>query len=518
MLPCLALLSCASAPPPAAVAPCVAPPASATPPAPAHDTLVHAADLTFAVNARPFANLSYHLDCLSGRLRCEQKAFHAFWDPGWTGDDKAALDEWKVVHDRYDVSAKLGGDAGPTPLPLPDVHVSFDDQLRIAGLAADTLDDYAKNLRILLPGTDAERMRAAAAHFLPRFLAFWSATGDAVGSRYRADVEALFTHGDLAAIVSRAAHFYGTPLPKGAVIDFDLIVVPTPSKHSNGQQLGSHGVIEIFGDEAPRERIDVVCHELFHYFYASRTSAQQAALMKRIFDSGDALAEIAYSLLDESVATALGNGVVARSADPGGFARRVQKDLGLYNDHAIDATAKGLLSRAGTEGDPTTGPGLDAPETVARLLAATRDAVGAEPAPLDYLKALGGAAEHDWFRPVMDSILQRARYGSLTTSDLVDVGDVSSQMTEHSALPFVLVLPTARARALPAAGYRDAIAPATRTAVAALARQPGPFAFAARRTPASWLFVIVGDTPADAKRAAEALFSSKTVKEGVTRP
>ena len=84
-------------------------------------------------------------------------------------------------------------------------------------------------------------------------------------------------------------------------------------------------------------------------------------------------------LLDEAAATALGNGVVNHAVNPPHYAKRLARDKGFYNVHSIDATAKGLLSR--TAEDPTTKASLDADATVDALIAATRDAVGAEPLP-----------------------------------------------------------------------------------------------------------------------------------------
>jgi hypothetical protein len=511
------LLSCSTPPPlcPSSPAPPVAPLAVAPPVStPVADTVLRTTDFSFAVRARPFANLAYHLDCLSGRIACEEKAFHAFWDPGWTPGDAAALAEWKAVHDLYDIDAPFEVDVGPTPMPLPSAHLSIDKQLRVASLLAVTPDDFLQNLRVLLPGPDAERLRRAAVHFQPRFEAFWSSTGEAVGARFRAGLEGLFTRGDVPAILARANRFYGSPLPTGALMDFDLVVVPVATKHSSGEQVVSHGLIEVSPDEKPEDRMDVVCHELFHFLYGSRTQAQQAALMKRFFASGDPYAELAYALLDESVATALGQGVVLGAVDPANLARRMSRDGGMYTVHSIDATAKGLLAR--TASDPTLGPPLDSAETVAALLASTRDAVGPDPAPLEYLRDVGGASDAGWWAPVMDAVLKRAHGNHTRTRTPLAGLDAVELVTHYPSLPVILLVPRDRLGALVA--FADAIPKADRAAVAAQARKPGPFAYSLRRGPASWLFVVVADSPADAKRAAEALFFGPGVLKGAVRP
>lgn len=510
-LSCAAPLTpCSVAPPPLATA--VSPESRQGPPP--QDSLVHAAGLSFAVRARPFANLAYHLDCLASTIPCEEKAFHAFWDTGWTPEDAAALTEWKEIREKYDVSAPVAVDAGPTGMPLPRVGVDVDKLLRIAALLADTVDDYRRNLRVLLPEVDAARLCRVAAHFSPRFEAFWSGSGEPVATRFRTGLEGLFAKGDLPLILARASRFYGLHLAPGSVVSFDVMVVPTSSKHSNGQQILSHGVIEVAGDEAPEDRMDVVCHELFHFFYASRTQEQQAALMKRFFTSNDPLEELAYALLDESVATALGNGVVARTVNPSDYAARLSRDMGFYNLHAIDATAKGLLTR--TAMDPTLGPPLDSPETVAALVASTRDAVGADPPPLEYLRDMAAAFEPGWGSVSMKELIGRAHANHVRTFKPVDSAEAVAMAVDHASLPFVLVV--RRDRLAQLAAYGDAIPKAERAAIGVAAKKRGPFAYTFRRTPDSWMFVLVADTREDAKRAADALFLAPHVTPGLLRP
>ena len=520
LLVSLVAVSCAAPQVPCPVAPSPTPPATAerahgaeSPSAP-RETLVHAAGLTFAVRARPFANLAYDLDCLAGRIACEEKAFHAFWDEGWTSDDAAALAEWRAVKEKYEVSIPLAVTVGPTPVPLPDVGVDFDKLLRVAALLSATVDDYRRNLRVLLPTDDAERLCRAATHFGPRFEAFWSRTGEPVASRFRAGLEGLFAKGDLPQTLARASQFYGLHLAPEAVMDFDLVVVPTSSKHSNAEQIQSHGVIEVAGDETPEDRMDVVCHELFHFFYASRTQEQQATLMKRFFASNDPVEELAYALLDESAATALGNGVVARTVNPTDYARRLQREKGFYNVHAIDATAKGLLAR--TAMDPTLGPPLDSPETVAALLVAARDAVGTDPPPLEYLRDMAGAFEPGWWTVSMKAIVDRAHANHVRTYERVDSTEAVAMAVDHASLPFVIVVNRAHLAQL--AVYGDVIPRTARAAIGAAAKRRGPFAYSFRRTRDSWMFVLVADTREEAKHAADALFLAPHVTPGVLRP
>ena len=229
--------------------------------------------------------------------------------------------------------------------------------------------------------------------------------------------------------MTRAARFYAAPLAKGTPIDFDLVVLPGKSEWTSGEQMLAHGVIELLADEKPEARMDVVCHELFHFFFNARTPAQQASLAARFTSSSDPLAVIAYFLLDESVATALGNGVVNHVVNPPDYAKRSKKELGFYGNHAIDATAKGLLARA--KEDPTLGPPLDSPELVSALVAAAHDAVGDDPRPIEYLHTYAAESDEGWWDETMKVTGRAANSNNEHRSSPFDGGEAVAMVTSH---------------------------------------------------------------------------------------
>jgi hypothetical protein len=476
--------------------------------------VVTSGDFRFAVRARPFANLTYQLDCLADLIHCARPAVQSMWTPTWTKDDDQALADWKAVRKAYELSAKVHfGDVGPLPVPLPYDELEFDKRVRIAGLLSVTPEDYAEKLRVLLPPQDAVKLEEAAEHFRPRFDAWWRASGAAVAEPFRAGLEGLFEKGELGAIVTRVARFYATPLPHGTTIDFDLVVLPSKSRNTSAEQMVSHGVIEVLPGEKPQDRMDVVCHELFHFLYSSRTPAQQAALANRFGASPDAMGGYAYALLDEAVATALGNGVVDHAVNPADYAERLKTEMGFYGIHAIDATAKGILSR--TNEDPTKGPPLDSPETVATLLAATRDAIGEDPRPVDSLRSFGGAAEEGWWAVAMEELTRKAGSNNVYEREPVDAAEAVAMAGTYESLPFVVLVPRARLGAL--AAYGKAIPKDTRDAIAREAKKPGAFAYAWRKSRQAMGFVIVAEDAKEAKSVAEALFASEKGVRGVFR-
>ncbi len=518
------LTACAAAAPPPAKCPELpAPPpvaALVAPPVPVPlagpDAVVTAGDFLITVRATPVGNLTYQLDCLADVIHCSTEAIRPFWTPAWTKDDDAALAAWKAVRTLYRVDTLLAGDPPPSLVPLPHGDVEVDKQIRIAAFLARTTDDFRANLRVVMPPQDAERLIAAAEHFRPRFDAWWSASGSEVASRFRAGLASLFGRQDLAEILTRAARFYATPLAKRTPIDFDLVVLPGKSEWTSGEQMLAHGVIEVRADEKPENRMDVVCHELFHFFFNARTPEEQASLAARFTSSSDPLAVIAYYLLDESVATALGNGVVDHAVDAVDYGKRLKKELGFYGNHAIDATAKGLLAR--TKEDPTLGPPLDSPDTVLALIAAARDAVGEDPPPIEYLHTYAGESDEGWWDDAMKATGRAASSNNEHRSTPLDSADGVTMVTKHPGLSVVFLVPRGRLGALTA--YGDAIPKEARGAIAREAKEKkkGAFAYVAKRSAQARDFVIVADDVAGAKRVADALFAEKKAVLGVFRP
>jgi hypothetical protein len=521
LLASLLLGACAvatPAPPKCPDVPAPSPPVSvaASPSTPAADadSVITAGDFTITVRATPFGNLAYQLDCLADLIHCSTDAIRPTWSTGWTKEDDDALATWKATRKMYSGDTPLGGDAPRSLVPLPHSDVEIDKQLRIAALLSKTPADFRANVRAIMPPHHAERLVTAAERFRPRFDAWWSASGSSVANRFRTALAQMFAREDIAQIVTRAGRFYATPLAKGTPIDFDLIVLPGKSEGTGGEQMLAHGVIEVKDDEKPESRMDVVCHELFHFFFNARSPEQQASLAARFTSSSDPLGAVAYFLLDESVATALGNGLVAHAVDPSAYARRLKREEGFYTNHAIDAAAKGLLAR--TKEDPTLGPSLDAPESALKILDAVHDAIGDEPRPIEYLHTYAGEFDEGWWDEAMKATRRAANATNEHRSTPLGSPDGVAMVKEHPALSAVYLVPRGRLAAL--VGYGDAIPAEARGAIAREAKKKGAFAYVAKRSAQARSFVIVADDVAGAKSVADALFAEKKAIVGVYRP
>ena len=175
--------------------------------------------------------------------------------------------------------------------------------------------------------------------------------------------------------------------------------------------------------------------------------------------------------------------------------------------------AKGLLAR--TSDDPTEGATLDSPETIAALIAATRDAVGEAPRPIEYLHSYAGAADAGWWDAVMRKTGEKANANNVYSSAPLDAADAVAMVTKHASLSAVLLVSRARLEAL--AAYGDAVPKTVRAEIAREAKRPGAFAYVWRRSRHAFLFVIVADDANGAEGVADALFRREQMVSGVVR-
>jgi len=245
-----------------------------------------------------------------------------------SAEDEAAIATWKALRVRH--SGELRGFEPPThPLPLLAPARVFDlaERQRIVGLRARTPAEYQATIALLSTDADASVLRQIVERFAPRFLRWWQERGFAAGATSFDGFTKLLADPFLDTTIQKAAQFYESDLPQGATFQIHVLVQPASSrKLSVAYQLEGDTVVETPEGERPEERIDVVAHELFHYFFFRMDPKRQSAMLERVSGSDDPLAAVAFGMLDEAVAAALGNGVVGQHYDsPDAFAKQLAR-------------------------------------------------------------------------------------------------------------------------------------------------------------------------------------------------
>jgi len=314
---------------------------AAAPPTDVIATTVKVGNVSYTFRSTVIGNLTHQLDCLAELIPCSPAAYASVWPLSIA--DKHALATWKELRSHYSGTIEDGSQpADPPPFPLARKARRVDAALRVAGYGARDVDEYLARLALFASGADVDRARGVIEQFRDRAYAQWRA--------HRAELlvaaneyAVLAGRADIDQLVSSIATFYRVERPAGSRQVFELVWRPSHDSPTYAQYLGSLAVLDVTTDEPPKRQYPVILHELFHGWFDASPIEQQFDLAVRFAQSTDSFAGPGYGLLDETLATTLGNGLVQRLVEPAEYARLAAKPLGLYYDAPIDASAKALL-------------------------------------------------------------------------------------------------------------------------------------------------------------------------------
>jgi hypothetical protein len=223
--------------------------------------------------------------------------------------------------------------------------IALSTKLRMAGLQAATVDAYAESLDLVVTDDDRATLAAVVRHFEPRFESWWRREATPHGTPFAHRIETLMSDPRVSAQLSAFARFYEASLSASDTLHFTLLYRPTlVPERQHGEQAGRYALVEFTSDEQPEDRMDVVVHKLCHYLIRRAPAPHARELYNTFLTSRDTNAIAAYNLLDETLATAFGNGMIARALRPSAsFATLLGTPRSLYYDETIDRSAKALL-------------------------------------------------------------------------------------------------------------------------------------------------------------------------------
>lgn len=204
-------------------------------------------------------------------------------------------------------------------------------------------------MKPLLSSEDIAKTESILNHFSDRFYSWWNSLNqDSVVSNYYT----LFREKKLDLFCEKVAHFYGSIIPPNHRIYFNMMILPltdeekkTSKYRSSGTQIKNYSIIEVAENEPAQKKIDVVIHELFHYFYELSSTKKQLKTIHYFSDSKSIYAWGFYSYLNEVLATTLGNGIVGEKVETKEkFEERFKKEQTWYNNFYIDQGAKSIFT------------------------------------------------------------------------------------------------------------------------------------------------------------------------------
>ena len=308
-----------------------------------------ASQLRFEVRAYPISNLIYQLDCMAQVLRCSTNSYEELWAKNlrWSSTDVDFLNQWKEIRLRYQGEIKLD-EAPPKPFALPwsgPTGIQLGDKFSIATYHATDRRDLRTRLETLVAPTEMEKIDSVLSNFEPRFMTRWKRSAQASLIKFQKGLDKKVNQPEVRRKVEEFATFYEAKYPPNYLIYLNLFYRPTSeSKGTFATVYDNHASIEVLAGEKVTNVLDVVIHEICHFFHSSGPEGRKRQLTEAFANSKDPLSLPTINILNEALATAFGNGIAAELwMDSKHFKERLGKERGFYNDTAIDAAAKSLL-------------------------------------------------------------------------------------------------------------------------------------------------------------------------------
>jgi hypothetical protein len=301
------------------------------------------AQVQVRVKFNEIANLTYQLDCVGDLpVNCSRGNLGELWKREFlkTNQDREMLKEWARLRDRYNKTVELTEKNGEKS------YLSMFDKIRIAGFQANSVDDYVSLLDLLTNPSDRLSFERVIRYFQPKFNVWWKLETVKCGDGFTKQTDVLLRSPKISQQIKQFYNFYSPELPADYEISFNLFYIPDFVKESSGgQQLQNYSLMEFKPKEKPEQRIDVVVHELCHFFFENMKSSDKARLAQNFYSTNRAAAIPAFNLLNETLAAAFGNGMIARTVTPKEkFEQYVAAKQSFYNNDAIDRAAKASLS------------------------------------------------------------------------------------------------------------------------------------------------------------------------------
>lgn len=300
----------------------------------------------FRVSYEETTNLIYQLDCLNNLTNCGKDDYQALWEKEFfkTSEDRKILGDWAKIRNRYS-GRILIDQAVKYPLDRRQNGINLYDKIMVAGLQAKSLEDYLTRLDLLVIPREREEFEKIVRHFQPRFSVWWENAAKEKGLIFAAQTNELLKSSAISENIAKFRNFYEPYLPKDYVITFDLFFRPNLAKSgSSGRALENRMIVEFLPDEKPERRIGVVLHEFCHFMFNNIEPEKQIEFQNAFLQTGRKSVVPAFNLLNETLATVFGNGIIQRSlVKSDTWQKYLAIDRSFYFDSNIDKAAKAVL-------------------------------------------------------------------------------------------------------------------------------------------------------------------------------
>lgn len=284
--------------------------------------------------------------------------------------DRAVLAQFRQVRAGGALAEPPLASAGDGCVPAVDPVDTPRQVLSAASMRANDLDQFASLMREFLGPTEAEAVAVALRHFEPRIRQLWPET--AFLAPFQKSFDAFIAAPATQQLITDMADYLEAKPRPGATVHISLVAALGEDTGTHAEASGEYLLLEVRPADTPEQQVQVLFHELAHYFMQRMPAETRAGLAARMFRGGFRGA-LAWNLAREALPTALGQGLAQAKLAPRQFGS-MQK---WYHRPAEDALAHALypgVSRAFAAGG-TVSPTL--PELLQQGL--TPEAVSAAP-------------------------------------------------------------------------------------------------------------------------------------------
>ena len=304
---------------------------------------------TLRAEFSPLANFAYQIDCVSGAIRQRQCAgaddFRALWkrDFGVDTSTSPEVKRWAALRKEY---ADMSPDNRQSDSQWPHDGMNYSIRILIAAFAARDEADYSSRLTLLMPDRLAPEAIAIVRSLYSPFAKWWTDTGAAMGKPASDAMIAALEAPAIKQHVSELFAFYGSPRAARAPHTAHLMLRPGLEDKglTSGSNFGSTSIVEFFAETESRGQTPVIVHEYSHYVFGVTPRAQALALSSSVIKAGGDIGLPMWALLDEALASAIGNGRVSRTLlGPEPYRRFAAKALSFYNVTNIDLAGKAMV-------------------------------------------------------------------------------------------------------------------------------------------------------------------------------
>ena len=257
---------------------------------------------------RYIGQLFYQLDCLAGHPNCSREQYAQLWEQnGFFSTETARFKTWNALKAPLDRSLIQGNTLSNLAEPLVFQTQNRWDQIRGAALESETLEDLDLKLKPLVSDEVRQAILEQLTYFSKGFFeSWWQETGKAQSIQLLRAYADVFTQYKINSVIEDIARFYESPASLAPLKFHLMLQAPGAEQLSLAEQILNHGVIEVSPSQSPHSQLDVMIHEMTHYFFKQLPATTQAKIQGFFAQQPEAYAMSAYHLFDESLATAIG--------------------------------------------------------------------------------------------------------------------------------------------------------------------------------------------------------------------